>query len=256
MKKHKFEVFKEEKIYTISDYSIFHLFAENRNVSTLRVDSMATDMSNGIDYSDEFPIKVIEDNKGELWIIDGQHRFSARKKLGKPVFFVISDKLTAKDILNINKNMRNIDYNGILKYHAVGSKLADYVKILNAEKKTGFKSRTLIRLSGKSFVNGKRTTLNNGHLVYTDDDMRYAVSVKKVYDVFKLQDNKAPERYIPLAIDKISKVHDISLTKLKNRFSKNIELFRRQPDQHAYYQHLVSLYNHGLSEINKVKIAV
>jgi len=104
------------------DYNIFNIIESNRAVGERHVAKLADKMKER-DLMEDFPILV--DNN--MNIIDGQHRFFARKLLGLPVYYNVSNVATCKDIHNVNtvsKNWQAMDY---LKYYILSGKV-EYIK--------------------------------------------------------------------------------------------------------------------------------
>ena len=82
---------KMSVIHTTTDYSMFSLLEENRNVGKLTSlrRSMATkNMLNA------FPLIVNE----KMQVIDGQHRLEVAKELGLQVFYIISSDVELHDV--------------------------------------------------------------------------------------------------------------------------------------------------------------
>lgn len=86
-----------------TNYRKFSFFKQNRAVTESRVGSLAKSISD-IDMTENFPILVDEDFR----IIDGQHRFSACKKLKKPIHYTIVKLNGDVDLAmsKINSNQR------------------------------------------------------------------------------------------------------------------------------------------------------
>lgn len=90
------KIYKPEIKHT-KDYDSFQHFESNRPVNKKHLQSLIQDPTFPAKFS-TCPI-VVDAN---LYIIDGQHRFFAAKKLGIPVFYIIDPTATENDI-----NIRN-----------------------------------------------------------------------------------------------------------------------------------------------------
>jgi len=73
------------KMKSTNNHGIFKL-ATNRPVNEKRVEKLKEAMEVE-DLGHLFPIVVDDENI----IRDGQHRFTARKKLGLPIYYIVSD---------------------------------------------------------------------------------------------------------------------------------------------------------------------
>ena len=71
-------------IYATKDYENFKINDINRTVSQPRVERMVKTLNN-----EKFvpPIEVKKDRDGKYIIVDGQHRFSALRQLGRSIPF-------------------------------------------------------------------------------------------------------------------------------------------------------------------------
>src|SRR5690606_36071966 len=64
----------------------------------------------------------------ELWIIDGQHRFEAAKKLGVAIYYKISERFDEGDIARINSSADDWKLNDYLDFY-VSKNFEDYIII-------------------------------------------------------------------------------------------------------------------------------
>lgn len=92
--------------YKTTDYSKFKFLRGNRDINKKNLQDVIRSMSKNF-YIE--PIKVNEN----MEIIDGQHRFTACKTLGLPVYYIIENGLGIKDVKNLNtigKQWGNSDF--------------------------------------------------------------------------------------------------------------------------------------------------
>jgi hypothetical protein len=86
-------------IYKTKNYDKFTVDPQyNRDVNMKHVDKIVKSYKEFGDYGQDFPIVVDETFR----IIDGQHRFHARKKLGFTIFYVQSLELDSIKLGGIN----------------------------------------------------------------------------------------------------------------------------------------------------------
>jgi hypothetical protein len=109
----------EGTVYSTTDYSLFHLLPENREVDQKHVRKLVEMIS----QSNLLHLKPL-DVTASLGVIDGQHRLAAARELGVPVYYKIGQQLSETDITTLNvaqKNWEGVDY---LRYWTVKGKPA------------------------------------------------------------------------------------------------------------------------------------
>lgn len=89
------------KVYITNDYSIFKRLPGNRGTQKSRVQKIESSIKK-VGYISS-PILVNE----KFEIIDGQGRFEALKKLGKPIEFIEVENLGIDECISMNINMTN-----------------------------------------------------------------------------------------------------------------------------------------------------
>src|SRR6187551_325336 len=90
---------KAANIYSSSNHSMFHFLEFNRKITRKHVNNLVESMKeNGIL---SYPLMIYTDcidGTWKYWIIDGQHRFEAFKKMGYPIRFTLYQKSTPEPI--------------------------------------------------------------------------------------------------------------------------------------------------------------
>ena len=89
------------KIMVSQDYNKFKILEGNRDILPTKIKKLKESISNGLDLLNYCPI-IINEN----WeIIDGQHRYTVSKELGRPVFYVVMRKeMHIKQVAEMNMN--------------------------------------------------------------------------------------------------------------------------------------------------------
>lgn len=87
------------EIHHSTDYDSFHFFPENRQLVLSHVHRLIDDKTFPIGFR-SCPIRVTD----QKYIVDGQHRFTAAKKLGIPIYYVIDSKANSDSIRICNSN--------------------------------------------------------------------------------------------------------------------------------------------------------
>lgn len=92
---------KPPKINFRTDYEVFVFLNGNRPLNLKKIEKIKTDVAAGFNLLPYCPVIVYEKDE-QLFIIDGQHRFTVSKELGLPVYYVVSDELNLFQIATMN----------------------------------------------------------------------------------------------------------------------------------------------------------
>ena len=107
------------------NYDIFKLVKGNREINRSHVNRLKEKISRR-DLK-EIPITCgSADANGVYPIFDGQHRFMAKKELGKPIRFIVTKNMRADDISELNTDTSNWNQKNFLKKW-VDKGLSDYI---------------------------------------------------------------------------------------------------------------------------------
>lgn len=108
------------KIQSTTNYSRFKFMDGNRPVNSARVRKLIKSIKRK-DMLQQFPI-VCQKNSTGLYIMDGQHRYTAAMNLGKPIYFVEAKNIDITDVAATNsaqKGWNPSDY--VASYAAQGN---------------------------------------------------------------------------------------------------------------------------------------
>lgn len=92
------------KIDSTTNYSRFKFIDGNRQVHSGRVKKLIRSIKRK-NMLAQFPIVCMKNSTG-LYIMDGQHRYTAAKELGLPIHFIESKNLTVEDMSLSNSNQK------------------------------------------------------------------------------------------------------------------------------------------------------
>lgn len=121
----------------------------NRRISKLRVQTLGRSMA---EHPDIFPIRPILVNE-KFEIIDGQHRYTAAKQLGIPVYYEVAEGISQDEALVLNQNQANwtlIDYARSYA-HAGLQPYKNYLRVL--EKHPGVPTHIVMGYIGGNAMN-------------------------------------------------------------------------------------------------------
>lgn len=123
-----------------TDYKQFKLLKGNRDINQAHMAKLARSIAANPELTKARPILVNE----KFEIVDGQHRFTACKQLGLPIWYEVVSDLTTQDAIALNRNQRNWNLEDFAKsYAANGHK--HYQRFLEIKEEfPGFADSTLI----------------------------------------------------------------------------------------------------------------
>lgn len=129
------------------DYNLFRLFPENRQVTGQHVRDLIKDPTFPLSYM-MHPIVINE----EMFIVDGQHRFYACRRLNLPIYYITQIGASSKDIIPCQNSKRWSIDDYIRYYSKKGDK--NYLWFLEFRERyaiTIFQARLIVR----SFIEEK-----------------------------------------------------------------------------------------------------
>lgn len=172
------------KIYVSTEYDKFSYLPGNRPVNKLHLAKLANSLSKQVLDT------IIIVNK-YFQIIDGQHRFNELKKLGLPIFFIISENYGLKEVQLLNSSMKkweNIDF--LSGYCDLG--MNDYIIFRNFRKEFNLPVNISVFLLSGEKDNGKsaksiRAKFENGEFKVTQLEIAtsFAENIKKIKELYK-----------------------------------------------------------------------
>lgn len=111
------------EILSTTNYDQFKLIDKNRPVKSSAVDLLVKSIQSR-NLLHKRPINV----KGDLSVIDGQHRLEAARKLCIPIYYTINDDMVDDDMPLLNSTQRAWTYADFLNYY-VKCGHPEYVKL-------------------------------------------------------------------------------------------------------------------------------
>ncbi len=174
---------KKNELLTTRDYTIFSIHPLNRDINENHVKALMKSMTNRLAFT------FITCNE-RLQIIDGQHRFEALKRLGKPINYIITDSEN-QDMILQNTNQMNWKIDNYI-YHYAKADYKSYQDLVNLQSFYKLPFSTIVGVVG-----GAKTAL-----VMSADKSNLAKSIKN--GSFAFDKEKLIKR-----LDKIKKVFDV-----------------------------------------------
>lgn len=153
------------KIISKSKTSNYDLFAYEKGNRDYK-DWWAAELAKKISEKNMLIIRpaVCIRRDGKLFVIDGQHRIGACKKLGIPVPYEVVDGVTPEDIAVLNANQRGWGTKDFL-HHFVELGKRNYIEIQKFIEETGFAVSVACSLcQGRTNEGGQGRAFRNGDI--------------------------------------------------------------------------------------------
>lgn len=249
-----------------TNYKQFKTLSHNRDINKRQVSNIENSIRT-LDLTMFSPI-MVKNN----YIIDGQHRFTACKNLGLPIYYIELDTLKEKDVVTaislLNNNSKNWSAEDFLHlYCQLGVENYTKVKDFMTETQVNSLSVAIYFLSGfnqyKSAINKK---FKDGLFEINNEDLDKAYEIGSWYKTLKSN----VEKYYPVkrdhkfissnnflhALAELSRKLNYNHTNLIANFTMELarDVFPLYPSDsiHVYYEQLAKLHNLGLREDKKV----
>lgn len=152
-------------IMSTMEYDKFNFINGNREIIPLHLRRMKATLTR----DNQLAIHpIIVNSKYE--IIDGQHRYVAAKELKIPVFYIRSETVSDNHVIECNRNQRQLDLEGYIRFYAKREKNPDYIKLINLLKESKLKPKALLALS-LGVINGPILDfVKSGKFRFPNDD--------------------------------------------------------------------------------------
>jgi hypothetical protein len=223
-----------------NNYEIFGKLKGNRPVHDYHVMRLALSMKE----RGFLPHLAIEVN-ASMEVIDGQHRLSAAKLVGCPVFYTVieGDAKLNRELNALTKKWTTEDY--LKSYCEVGH--PEYLKLQELMNDTGFPIAVFTSLFSvvlTSFANGK----------YVHKFGQRERDVLKIVSALKAQGIKSGERKVVLAAMAIAKIENFDLFIMLERIKTYPTKFVVGHNTDSCLDSLVALYNYRTREQNMIVV--
>lgn len=94
----KHELAEDVSVYKSYKYEAFKKMEGNRTLNKKKIKRICDDIRDGLDILKHAPVIVDED----MQIVDGQHRFEVSMIMKRPVYYVIAEDMTIREVASIN----------------------------------------------------------------------------------------------------------------------------------------------------------
>jgi hypothetical protein len=243
-----FEVASEVKVLKSIDYDGFYIFQGNRSINRAKVERLKEAMG----YNHLItPIDVNE----KLEVIDGQHRFTASKELGLPIWFILREGWSLREMHTLNQlqtTFRAIDYlpgyvkMGVESYIVFGEFMEQYN--FNFMVTMALLSNTITAPRGSGYENFKSGTFKIADLELAHD------KAKKILDYSEFYEGFRRDKFC-FALLRLFKRDDYNHQEMMDKLRVAGQRLFHQPLVNDYLIILQREFNKGRMEKNKVNWA-
>lgn len=171
-------------IYEETDYTKFKKLSDNRDVLSTRLSKIVASFSVKQILN---PIIVNE----KMQIIDGQGRYEALKKLGRPIQYVIADGANNDDCKRMNRyNTKWSSLDFAKSYASSGNE--NYINLLKACSQSTYPITRCIRLANHATYKSHsgENVIESGKLIFTEEDiekvLKYKALITEIQDALVL----------------------------------------------------------------------
>lgn len=227
------------RVCVTEDYDKFQFNSKNRNVNPAHLDKLKNSIEEKNLLSGQ-PITV----NGDFEIIDGQHRFTAARDLGLPVYYIMVDELTIEDAITLNINTRNWRYKDYLHYW-IDQGAEEYIYFKKFMEKYGFGYAVSLALLGLGQADkGQKLTdfFNSGR--FKPKYREYAEAIGNKVLKLKQYGNFVTTRSFMLAFDKVMNMDGFNYEEFLGKVKQTPGRFERRADVDRYLRMLEDIYNY------------
>jgi len=241
---------KTQIIHQTTDYTIFEKINGNRPLNQKKIAKIITDIEKGFNMLPYVPVIVSEMPNGKLGIIDGQHRRVVSEKTSNPVYYVVCDTLSLKQIAMLNSRGEKWKPQDFLEcYIGLGVQhyavLNDFV--LKYQIDIGI-ARDFLMFNEPKVGYGKnsRELFENGEFVVNfleeaTETIELTLSVFGKYRFYK-------DRYLIGAVQILRKIGKCDFQRLKEKIKQSGPLMDKQADKKRYLKNIEEVYNYKVQK--------
>lgn len=147
------------------DLDKFKVFPGNRPIDKMNLQKIKSSIERN-NLLQECPILINE----KYEVLDGQHRLSAAKDLGLPIFYISKIGGGYEDVILMNENRRTWKNEDYLRLFAEGTKNLNYISLQNFMKVHNLKlSQALIIVNGPIKQMKEHSDFKEGKFIFPED---------------------------------------------------------------------------------------
>lgn len=229
------------KINYTSEYGMFHFLRGNRDLNEGKINKIINSVHNGLEFFKYCPILV---NEGH-YIIDGQHRFMACRKLKKPIFYVVVPNFSLRQVAEINNNQSKWKTKDFMNCYIDANVNREDYKALDEfckDHKINISLGINLLMYGTIGSGGRSDAFRDGEFkVNFADKAQMLMETTKDYEPFFVDCRHRP--FIQ-AIEKLSASEKYDHVAVLNKIIKHSLKLEHQSSCKEYLTHIEELYNY------------
>lgn len=229
------------KIECTKNYEVFETIVGNRVLNQKKIETICKDISEGLNMLPFYPIIVSENKTGIFSIIDGQHRFEISKKMNGNVYYVICNKLSLKQIAQLNSRGQKWSINDFLNcYSKLG--IEDYVEL----KSISLLHKIPVSTAGSFLMDNKPKSDFKEQFESGNFKINHLQSTEKLFTLTEElfgQYKFSKDRYLFGAVQKIQEKGICDFEKLKLKIQQAPMIMDKQSDIKNYAYNIERVYN-------------
>lgn len=235
------------QVQVTTNYDQFQFLNTNRDQARGHVESLKRAFEEMGNLTRVQPILVND----RFQIIDGQHRYTACKELGEPIYYTMVPGLGVNEARKMNILHRGWKIDDYAKSYASAGD-SNYQKYLDIKEDFGFNhSITLTYIEGVD-NRGSFKTFREGEFSI-EDEAGARDRLSKLADVGMF----APmvnDRYFARAFLRILTIEGYDHKRILKKLQLHENLLRRYASLQDYLRMLEEIYNHQISEANRLRL--
>lgn len=236
-------------IQVSSDYEAFKLMNANREQSRGHIETLKAAFEEMGNLTRVQPILVNE----HMEIIDGQHRFTACKELGEPIYFTQVPGLGVSDARQMNILHRNWKLSDYAQSYADGGD-RNYQRYMSMVESYGF-SHSVILYYAKGYQGkGLFREFRDGE--FTIDGEAEGKARERLNNLGEVTELNTIATTAPFAVAYLQAMNNAEFD--HNRFIRRLELnphlLTRQAGPPEYLRVIEDIYNHNMGAENRVRL--
>jgi hypothetical protein len=234
-----------------TDYDMFYFLKENRNISDLKSRRLAALIKEN-NFLKENPIivKKHETFENKFAVLDGQHRLTAARDIGVPVYYIVSDHMEMLDVPMLNNARCSWTAKDYLNYY-VGIENNDYKILQFLVDKYGFSIRSTLQVSGKlSSCSHAYALFKEGGFVVSD--VSQAKEILETITDFKPFFSSFKNRHFVTAVLICIRSGKYNRKKMQQKMEYLSRKLVKCPDTLTYVEMLEEIFNHNQTRSQSV----
>lgn len=230
------------------DYDQFSFLSTNRDQNRGHIEALKEAFEEMGNFTKVQPILVND----QYQIIDGQHRFTACKELGLPIYFTVVDGLGVREARNMNILHRGWRVEDFARSYAMEGN-TNYQKYLVLKEDYGFSHSILLAyIYGKVDRAGVYKTFREGNFVFDNEkEVRERLNMLSQYGEHT---NLVNNREFAFAVLRIMDSENYEHKRMLNKLAQNGHSLVRMGTIDDNLRQLEELYNYNSKETARKRL--